>query len=155
MFVFYEWCLLSGRGLCCWPIPRLAKSYLLCVCVCVCVTDCDQVQQQLTAPTVSRCKRSDWEVVSTVNSRCYSKQGWIIGVCNEVKWVFFCGWKTEILIPFKRICVCTIPLLFHIHPNFNKRLSEGQAGEAKEHYNNRTLSWMSECCGMKGNLPIS
>jgi len=41
-----EHCVLSGTDLCDWPIPRLEKSYRVCVCVCVCVvTECDKGQQ--------------------------------------------------------------------------------------------------------------
>jgi len=39
-------CMLSGGGLCDWPIPRPEESYRVCVCVCVCVTEFDQVQQK-------------------------------------------------------------------------------------------------------------
>jgi hypothetical protein len=45
-----ECCVLSGRGLCDSPIPRPEEYYLLYVCV----TECDQVQQQPSASTVSR-----------------------------------------------------------------------------------------------------
>jgi len=29
-------CVLSGSGLCDWPIPHPEESYSVCVCVCVC-----------------------------------------------------------------------------------------------------------------------
>ena len=37
-------CVLSGSGLCDWPIPHPEESYsvCVCVCVCVCVLECDQ-----------------------------------------------------------------------------------------------------------------
>jgi len=50
MSVSCERCLLSGRGLCEKPIPRLEESYR----VCVCVIGCDQVQQLRSTPTVCR-----------------------------------------------------------------------------------------------------
>jgi hypothetical protein len=39
MFVSCECCVLSGRGLCDWPIPRPEESYRLW-----CVFECDQVK---------------------------------------------------------------------------------------------------------------
>ena len=48
-----ECCVLSGRGLCVGPIPRLEESYLVCVCVCICVLECDDVLQKLSSPTMS------------------------------------------------------------------------------------------------------
>jgi len=36
----YDYCVLSGRGLCDWPIPLPEEPYLcvrICVCVCVCL----------------------------------------------------------------------------------------------------------------------
>ena len=43
-----EYCVFSGRGLCDGPIPLPEESYR------VCVIECDQVQQQTTAPKMSR-----------------------------------------------------------------------------------------------------
>ena len=40
MFVSCECCVLSGRGLCDRPRPRLEESYRVCVCVYVCVCVC-------------------------------------------------------------------------------------------------------------------
>ena len=53
MFVSCNCCVLSGRGLCDGPIPRLEESYRVCVCacacaracVCVCVIECNQGEQ--------------------------------------------------------------------------------------------------------------
>ena len=53
MFVSCKCCVLSGRGLCDGPIPRLEESYCarVCVCVCVCVRararviECNQGEQ--------------------------------------------------------------------------------------------------------------
>jgi hypothetical protein len=44
--VFYEYCVLAGRGLCVEPIPYPEEYYQVCVYVCVRVNECDQVQQQ-------------------------------------------------------------------------------------------------------------
>ena len=51
------------------------------------ITESDQVQQQLSTPTVIRYKRKELELLPTVNSGCYPKQGLIIGLCNEVECV--------------------------------------------------------------------
>ena len=50
-------------------------------------TESDQVQQQPSTPTVIRYKRTELELLPTVNSGCYAKQGLIIGLCNEVECV--------------------------------------------------------------------
>ena len=56
--------MLSSRGYCEEPTPQPGVSYRVCVCVCVyvCFTECDQVLQQPSAPTVSRYNLSDKEI---------------------------------------------------------------------------------------------
>jgi hypothetical protein len=54
--LFCSFCGLSSRGLCDGPIPLPEDSYQMCVCLCVCFIECDQVQQYLSTPTVSRCR---------------------------------------------------------------------------------------------------
>ena len=44
----------AGRGLCFGPIPRPEESYRVYVCRCSISLTCKQVQQQRSAPTVSR-----------------------------------------------------------------------------------------------------
>jgi len=36
MYVCCECCVLSGRGICSWPVPGPEEPYRVCVCVCVC-----------------------------------------------------------------------------------------------------------------------
>ena len=44
----------SSRGLCDGSIPHSEESYRARARVCVCVTECDQVQQYHSAPTISK-----------------------------------------------------------------------------------------------------
>jgi len=56
--VYYECCVLLGRGLCDGPIslPKASYKVRALVCVCVCVAECDKMQQQLSELQISRKK---------------------------------------------------------------------------------------------------
>jgi hypothetical protein len=60
MSVSYEYCVLSGIGLCDWPIPRPEESYRLW-----CVSECDRESSIMRGPwrTGGRCGTGEGAVV--------------------------------------------------------------------------------------------
>lgn len=58
----------SGRVSCDGTTTRPEESYGMCLCVCLCVTECDNMQQSPSTPTMSTCKGSDKERKKDIHS---------------------------------------------------------------------------------------